>query len=219
MKREFTFAAVLAIMLLAVTAACSQPKKYPAKENAEEVAKTLSRKKKTDINAARIMQMYIDQDYTALAKTAKHLGMECLGKDIKVREDLLITIFARGIDYDAKTDKYKIIRKDGAAIAVCRNTVDGVSWELILADNAEYKEIMKNMESEDEYKLDTDMMDLFKDDPESKIDKIFCKGVCNEELSKREGMRLGTIYDIFFDGERDGYYVVSFLHGNGDTNI
>jgi hypothetical protein len=33
------------------------------------------------------------------------------------------------------------------------------------------------------------------------------------------GQRLGNPYYITFEGERDGLYIVSFSHGNGDVEM
>ena len=45
------------------------------------------------------------------------------------------------------------------------------------------------------------------------------KAVYDEEMSKSAGMRLGIGYYIFFEGRKNGYYVISFSHGNGDVKM
>jgi hypothetical protein len=63
------------------------------------------------------------------------------------------------------------------------------------------------------------MQQMYDESPDLHADKVFLKAVYDEGLSKMAGQRLGNPYYIIFEGERDGLYIVSFSHGNGDVEM
>ena len=221
MKRKIRNVAAIVFVLVGVLffSSCFQKSNSQEKTGKEETKNIENETNNIDINAGEIMDLYIDGDNEKFLALTKRLALESCGKDIMRQPDTKMDFFARGIDYEATTDKFRCTETDGVAIAVSDNEVDGVSWELIIADEAEYNAIMKRMEGYKDYKLDTKSMEYYENVPDFHVDKIFMKAVYDEEMSKSAGMRLGIGYYIFFEGRKNGYYVNSFSHGNGDVEM
>lgn len=212
-------AVTVVVALGLFVSSCLRSNTGSKKAEEAEQENTVAVKKYGDVDAAQIMDCYITQDDATWLGVTKRLGLKPKGEGIMRQADLKMNFFSRGIDYDATTDKFEVAEKDGIAIAVLEHKIDGVSWELLLADKAEYDAAMERMKERKDYKDDAEMMKLYENDADLNFDKIFMKGVYDEKLSKDAGMRLGTAYYIFFEGKRSDCYVISFSHGNGDIEI
>lgn len=172
-----------------------------------------------DLKATEIMDLFIDWKPNTWNDLTQRLGLTVYGRGIMRQEDLDMDFFGKNIDYDATTDKFKKTADDAIGIAMLSQEVDGDSWELMLASKADYDALMAGMAAEKDYKVDSSMQQVFDESPDMHADKVFMKAVYDEEQSKMAGKRLGIGYYIIFEGERDGLYVVSFSHGNGDVEM
>lgn len=223
MKKSFSVCVVIATVFVMLSVAACSPKDakgalakadVPVEQNNDGVAK-----KSIDIKASELMALFIKWNPEAWFELTKRAGWKVYGRDIMRQEDLSMDLFTNGIDYDASTDKFKKKTADGTCLAMLDQEVDGPSWELMLADKADYEALMAEMSAEKDYKEDAEMLKSLNELPDSHFDKVFMKAVYDEEQSKMAGKRLGIGYYIIFEGERDGLYVVSFSHGNGDVEM
>ena len=186
--------------------ACNQVKKELRKvmnvteKKSADVAETTQ--KSLDLKAAEVMDLFIDWKPNTWSDITQRLGLT-----------------VKNIDYDETTDKFKKNADDAIGIAMLSQEVDGESWELMLANKADYDALMDGMASEQDYKEDSEMQKSLNESPDMTIDKVYMKAVYDEELSKMAGKRLGVGYYIMFEGERDGLYIISFSHGNGDVEM
>ena len=223
MKRSFSICVMTAIVfvLLSVTACSSKDAKgVLAKTNVSEVQNNDGvAKKSIDIKASELMALFIEWNPKAWLDITERMGWKVYGRDIMRQEDLSMDLFTKGINYDAATDKFKKETADGTCLAMLDHEVDGPSWELMLADKADYEALMAEMSTEKDYKEDTEMMKSLNELPDFHLDKVFMKAVYDEDLSKMAGKKLGVGYYIMFEGERGGLYIVSFSHGNGDVEM
>ena len=175
--------------------------------------------KSLDLKASELMDLYIEWKGSAWEALTKRIGWTCDGKDMQYDADQVLDLYTRGIDYNVETYKFKKTADDGIGLAMISHEVDGEAWELLLASKADYDALMAGMASEKEYKVDQNMQQMYDESPDLHADKVFLKAVYDEELSKMAGQRLGNPYYITFEGERDGLYIVSFSHGNGDVEM
>ena len=203
--------------------ACNQVKKELRKvmnvteKKSADVAETTQ--KSLDLKAAEVMDLFIDWKPNTWSDITQRLGLTVYGRNIQRQEDLTMDFFEKNIDYDETTDKFKKNADDAIGIAMLSQEVDGESWELMLANKADYDALMVGMASEQGYKEDSEMQKSLNESPDMTIDKVYMKAVYDEELSKMAGKRLGVGYYIMFEGERDGLYIISFSHGNGDVEM
>ncbi len=203
--------------------ACNQVKKELRKvmnvteKKSADVAETTQ--KSLDLKAAEVMDLFIDWKPNTWSDITQRLGLTVYGRNIQRQEDLTMDFFEKNIDYDETTDKFKKNADDAIGIAMLSQEVDGESWELMLANKADYDALMDGMASEQDYKEDSEMQKSLNESPDMTIDKVYMKAVYDEELSKMAGKRLGVGYYIMFEGERDGLYIISFSHGNGDVEM
>lgn len=203
--------------------ACNQVKKelrkamnVTEKKNADAAETT---QKSLDLKAAEVMDLFIDWKPNTWSDITRRLGLTVYGRGIQRQEDLTMDFFEKNIDYDETTDKFKKNADDAIGIAMLSQEVDGESWELMLANKADYDALMVGMTSEQDYKEDSEMLKSINEIPDMTVDKVYMKAVYDEELSKMAGKRLGVGYYIMFEGERDGLYIISFSHGNGDVEM
>ena len=185
--------------------------------------------KNLDLKAAEVMDLFIDWKPNTWSDLTQRLGLTVYGRGIQRQEDLTMDFFEKNIDYDETTDKFKKnaddadkFKKnadDAIGIAMLSQEVDGESWELMLANKADYDALMVGMASEQDYKEDSEMLKSINEIPDMTVDKVYMKAVYDKELSKMAGKRLGVGYYIMFEGERDGLYIISFSHGNGDVEM
>ena len=203
--------------------ACNQVKKELRKamkvteKKSTDVMETTQ--KSLDLKAAEVMDLFIDWKPNTWSDITQRLGLTVYGRNIQRQEDLTMDFFEKNIDYDETTDKFKKNADDAIGIAMLSQEVDGESWELMLANKADYDALMDGMASEQDYKEDSEMQKSLNESPDMTIDKVYMKAVYDEELSKMAGKRLGVGYYIMFEGERDGLYIISFSHGNGDVEM
>ena len=203
--------------------ACNQVKKELRKvmnvteKKSVDAAETTQ--KNLDLKAAEVMDLFIDWKPNTWSDITQRLGLTVYGRGIQRQEDLTMDFFEKNIDYDETTDKFKKNADDAIGIAMLSQEVDGESWELMLANKADYDALMDGMASEQDYKEDSEMQKSLNESPDMTIDKVYMKAVYDEELSKMAGKRLGVGYYIMFEGERDGLYIISFSHGNGDVEM
>lgn len=203
--------------------ACNQVKKelrkamkVTEKKSTDVMEKT---QKSLDLKAAEVMDLFIDWKPNTWSDITQRLGLTVYGRNIQRQEDLTMDFFEKNIDYDETTDKFKKNADDAIGIAMLSQEVDGESWELMLADKADYDALMVGMASEQGYKEDSEMQKSMNETPDMTVEKVYMKAVYDEELSKMAGKRLGVGYYIMFEGERDGLYIISFSHGNGDVEM
>ena len=203
--------------------ACNQVKKELRKvmnvteKKSADVAETTQ--KSLDLKAAEVMDLFIDWKPNTWSDITQRLGLTVYGRNIQRQEDLTMDFFEKNIDYDETTDKFKKNADDAIGIAMLSQEVDGESWELMLANKADYDALMDGMASEQDYKEDSEMQKSMNEIPDMTVEKVYMKAVYDEELSKMAGKRLGVGYYIMFEGERDGLYIISFSHGNGDVEM
>jgi hypothetical protein len=203
--------------------ACNQVKKELRKamnvteKKSADVAETTQ--KSLDLKAAEVMDLFIDWKPNTWSDITRRLGLTVYGRGIQRQEDLTMDFFEKNIDYDETTDKFKKNADDAIGIAMLSQEVDGESWELMLANKADYDALMVGMASEQGYKEDSEMQKSMNEIPDMTVEKVYMKAVYDEELSKMAGKRLGVGYYIMFEGERDGLYIISFSHGNGDVEM
>ena len=203
--------------------ACNQVKKELRKvmnvteKKSADAAETTQ--KSLDLKAAEVMDLFIDWKPNTWSDITRRLGLTVYGRGIQRQEDLTMDFFEKNIDYDETTDKFKKNADDAIGIAMLSQEVDGESWELMLANKADYDALMVGMASEQGYKEDSEMQKSMNEIPDMTVDKVYMKAVYDEELSKMAGKRLGVGYYIMFEGERDGLYIISFSHGNGDVEM
>ena len=203
--------------------ACNQVKKELRKvmnvteKKSVDAAETTQ--KNLDLKAAEVMDLFIDWKPNTWSDITQRLGLTVYGRNIQRQEDLTMDFFEKNIDYDETTDKFKKNADDAIGIAMLSQDVDGESWELMLANKADYDALMVGMASEQDYKEDSEMLKSINEIPDMTVDKVYMKAVYDEELSKMAGKRLGVGYYIMFEGERDGLYIISFSHGNGDVEM
>ncbi|MBR4601680.1 MAG: hypothetical protein IKO37_03880 [Prevotella sp.] len=203
--------------------ACNQVKKELRKvmnvteKKSADAAETTQ--KSLDLKAAEVMDLFIDWKPNTWSDITRRLGLTVYGRGIQRQEDLTMDFFEKNIDYDETTDKFKKNADDAIGIAMLSQEVDGESWELMLANKADYDALMDGMASEQDYKENPEMQKSLNESPDMTIDKVYMKAVYDEELSKMAGKRLGVGYYIMFEGERDGLYIISFSHGNGDVEM
>lgn len=203
--------------------ACNQVKKELRKamnvteKKSVDAAETTQ--KNLDLKAAEVMDLFIDWKPNTWSDITQRLGLTVYGRNIQRQEDLTMDFFEKNIDYDETTDKFKKNADDAIGIAMLSQEVDGESWELMLANKADYDALMDGMASEQDYKENPEMQKSLNESPDMTIDKVYMKAVYDEELSKMAGKRLGVGYYIMFEGERDGLYIISFSHGNGDVEM
>ena len=203
--------------------ACNQVKKELRKvmnvteKKSVDAAETTQ--KSLDLKAAEVMDLFIDWKPNTWSDITRRLGLTVYGRGIQRQEDLTMDFFEKNIDYDETTDKFKKNADDAIGIAMLSQEVDGESWELMLADKADYDALMVGMASEQGYKEDSEMQKSMNEIPDMTVEKVYMKAVYDEELSKMAGKRLGVGYYIMFEGERDGLYIISFSHGNGDVEM
>ena len=203
--------------------ACNQVKKELRKvmnvteKKSVDAAETTQ--KNLDLKAAEVMDLFIDWKPNTWSDITQRLGLTVYGRNIQRQEDLTMDFFEKNIDYDETTDKFKKNADDAIGIAMLSQEVDGESWELMLANKADYDALMVGMASEQDYKEDSEMLKSLNEIPDMTVDKVYMKAVYDEELSKMAGKRLGVGYYIMFEGERDGLYIISFSHGNGDVEM
>ena len=203
--------------------ACNQVKKELRKvmnvteKKSADAAETTQ--KSLDLKAAEVMDLFIDWKPNTWSDITQRLGLTVYGRNIQRQEDLTMDFFEKNIDYDETTDKFKKNADDAIGIAMLSQEVDGESWELMLANKADYDALMDGMASEQDYKENPEMQKSLNEIPDMTIDKVYMKAVYDEELSKMAGKRLGVGYYIMFEGERDGLYIISFSHGNGDVEM
>ena len=203
--------------------ACNQVKKELRKvmkvteKKSTDVMETTQ--KNLDLKAAEVMDLFIDWKPNTWSDITRRLGLTVYGRGIQRQEDLTMDFFEKNIDYDETTDKFKKNADDAIGIAMLSQEVDGESWELMLANKADYDALMDGMASEQGYKEDSEMQKSMNEIPDMTVDKVYMKAVYDEELSKMAGKRLGVGYYIMFEGERDGLYIISFSHGNGDVEM
>ena len=188
--------------------ACNQVKKELRKvmnvteKKSVDAAETTQ--KNLDLKAAEVMDLFIDWKPNTWSDLTQRLGLTVYGRGIQRQEDLTMDFFEKNIDYDETTDKFK------------KNADDA---ELMLANKADYDALMVGMASEQDYKEDSEMLKSINEIPDMTVDKVYMKAVYDKELSKMAGKRLGVGYYIMFEGERDGLYIISFSHGNGDVEM
>ena len=203
--------------------ACNQVKKELRKamnvteKKSVDAAETTQ--KNLDLKAAEVMDLFIDWKPNTWSDITRRLGLTVYGRGIQRQEDLTMDFFEKNIDYDETTDKFKKNADDAIGIAMLSQEVEGESWELMLANKADYDALMVGMASEQDYKEDSEMLKSINEIPDMTVDKVYMKAVYDEELSKMAGKRLGVGYYIMFEGERDGLYIISFSHGNGDVEM
>lgn len=203
--------------------ACNQVKKELRKvmnvteKKSVDAAETTQ--KSLDLKAAEVMDLFIDWKPDTWSDITRRLGLTVYGRGIQRQEDLTMDFFEKNIDYDETTDKFKKNADDAIGIAMLSQEVDGESWELMLANKADYDALMVGMASEQGYKEDSEMQKSMNEIPDMTVEKVYMKAVYDEELSKIAGKRLGVGYYIMFEGERDGLYIISFSHGNGDVEM
>ena len=203
--------------------ACNQVKKELRKamnvteKKSVDAAETTQ--KNLDLKAAEVMDLFIDWKPNTWSDLTQRLGLTVYGRGIQRQEDLTMDFFEKNIDYDETTDKFKKNADDAIGIAMLSQEVDGESWELMLANKADYDALIVGMASEQDYKEDSEMLKSINEIPDMTVDKVYMKAVYDEELSKMAGKRLGVGYYIMFEGERDGLYIISFSHGNGDVEM
>ena len=203
--------------------ACNQVKKELRKvmnvteKKSADAAETTQ--KSLDLKAAEVMDLFIDWKPNTWSDITQRLGLTVYGRNIQRQEDLTMDFFEKNIDYDETTDKFKKNADDAIGIAMLSQEVDGESWELMLANKADYDALMVGMASEQDYKEDSEMLKSINEIPDMTVDKVYMKAVYDKELSKMAGKRLGVGYYIMFEGERDGLYIISFSHGNGDVEM
>ena len=203
--------------------ACNQVKKELRKamnvteKKSVDAAETTQ--KSLDLKAAEVMDLFIDWKPNTWSDITRRLGLTVYGRGIQRQEDLTMDFFEKNIDYDETTDKFKKNADDAIGIAMLSQEVDGESWELMLANKADYDALMVGMVSEQDYKEDSEMLKSMNEIPDMTVEKVYMKAVYDEELSKMAGKRLGVGYYIMFEGERDGLYIISFSHGNGDVEM
>lgn len=203
--------------------ACNQVKKELRKvmnvteKKSVDAAETTQ--KSLDLKAAEVMDLFIDWKPNTWSDITQRLGLTVYGRNIQRQEDLTMDFFEKNIDYDETTDKFKKNADDAIGIAMLSQEVDGESWELMLANKADYDALMVGMASEQDYKEDSEMLKSINEIPDMTVEKVYMKAVYDEELSKMAGKRLGVGYYIMFEGERDGLYIISFSHGNGDVEM
>ena len=203
--------------------ACNQVKKELRKvmnvteKKSVDAAETTQ--KNLDLKAAEVMDLFIDWKPNTWSDLTQRLGLTVYGRGIQRQEDLTMDFFEKNIDYDETTDKFKKNADDAIGIAMLSQEVDGESWELMLANKADYDALMVGMASEQGYKEDSEMQKSMNEIPDMTVEKVYMKAVYDEELSKMAGKRLGVGYYIMFEGERDGLYIISFSHGNGDVEM
>lgn len=203
--------------------ACNQVKKELRKamkvteKKSTDVMETTQ--KSLDLKAAEVMDLFIDWKPNTWSDITRRLGLTVYGRGIQRQEDLTMDFFEKNIDYDETTDKFKKTADDAIGIAMLSQEVDGESWELMLADKADYDALMVGMASEQDYKEDSEMQKSMNEIPDMNVEKVYMKAVYDKELSKMAGKRLGVGYYIMFEGERDGLYIISFSHGNGDVEM
>ena len=203
--------------------ACNQVKKELRKtmnvteKKSADAAETTQ--KSLDLKAAEVMDLFIDWKPNTWSDITRRLGLTVYGRGIQRQEDLTMDFFEKNIDYDETTDKFKKNADDAIGIAMLSQEVDGESWELMLANKADYDALMVGMASEQGYKEDSEMQKSMNEIPDMTVEKVYMKAVYDEELSKMAGKRLGVGYYIMFEGERDGLYIISFSHGNGDVEM
>lgn len=203
--------------------ACNQVKKELRKamnvteKKSVDAAETTQ--KNLDLKVAEVMDLFIDWKPNTWSDITQRLGLTVYGRNIQRQEDLTMDFFEKNIDYDETTDKFKKNADDAIGIAMLSQEVDGESWELMLANKADYDALMDGMASEQDYKEDSEMQKSMNEIPDMTVEKVYMKAVYDEELSKMAGKRLGVGYYIMFEGERDGLYIISFSHGNGDVEM
>ena len=203
--------------------ACNQVKKELRKvmnvteKKSVDAAETTQ--KNLDLKVAEVMDLFIDWKPNTWSDITRRLGLTVYGRGIQRQEDLTMDFFEKNIDYDETTDKFKKNADDAIGIAMLSQEVDGESWELMLANKADYDALMVGMASEQGYKEDSEMQKSMNEIPDMTVEKVYMKAVYDEELSKMAGKRLGVGYYIMFEGERDGLYIISFSHGNGDVEL
>ena len=203
--------------------ACNQVKKELRKtmnvteKKSADAAETTQ--KSLDLKAAEVMDLFIDWKPNTWSDITRRLGLTVYGRGIQRQEDLTMDFFEKNIDYDETTDKFKKNADDAIGIAMLSQEVDGESWELMLANKADYDALMVGMASEQGYKEDSEMQKSMNEIPDMTVEKVYMKAVYDKELSKMAGKRLGVGYYIMFEGERDGLYIISFSHGNGDVEM
>lgn len=203
--------------------ACNQVKKELRKtmnvteKKSADAAETTQ--KSLDLKVAEVMDLFIDWKPNTWSDITRRLGLTVYGRGIQRQEDLTMDFFEKNIDYDETTDKFKKNADDAIGIAMLSQEVDGESWELMLANKADYDALMDGMASEQGYKEDSEMQKSMNEIPDMTVEKVYMKAVYDEELSKMAGKRLGVGYYIMFEGERDGLYIISFSHGNGDVEM
>ena len=203
--------------------ACNQVKKELRKvmnvteKKSADAAETTQ--KNLDLKVAEVMDLFIDWKPNTWSDITQRLGLTVYGRNIQRQEDLTMDFFEKNIDYDETTDKFKKKADDAIGIAMLSQEVDGESWELMLANKADYDALMVGMASEQGYKEDSEMQKSMNEIPDMTVDKVYMTAVYDEELSKMAGKRLGVGYYIMFEGERDGLYIISFSHGNGDVEM
>ncbi len=203
--------------------ACNQVKKELRKvmnvteKKSVDAAETTQ--KNLDLKVAEVMDLFIDWKPNTWSDITQRLGLTVYGRNIQRQEDLTMDFFEKNIDYDETTDKFKKNADDAIGIAMLSQDVDGESWELMLANKADYDALMVGMASEQGYKEDSEMQKSMNEIPDMTVEKVYMKAVYDEELSKMAGKRLGVGYYIMFEGERDGLYIISFSHGNGDVEM
>ncbi len=203
--------------------ACNQVKKELRKamnvteKKSADAAETTQ--KSLDLKAAEVMDLFIDWKGSAWEALTKRIGWECDGRDMPFDADQTLDLFTRGIDYNTDTNKFKKTADDGIGLAMYAHEVDGSTWELMLANKADYDALIVGMASEQDYKEDSEMQKSMNEIPDMTVEKVYMKAVYDEELSKMAGKRLGVGYYIMFEGERDGLYIISFSHGNGDVEM
>ena len=203
--------------------ACNQVKKELRKvmnvteKKSVDAAETTQ--KNLDLKVAEVMDLFIDWKPNTWSDITRRLGLTVYGRGIQRQEDLTMDFFEKNIDYDETTDKFKKNADDAIGIAMLSQEVDGESWELMLANKADYDALMVGMASEQDYKEDSEMLKSINEIPDMTVDKVYMKAVYDKELSKMAGKRLGVGYYIMFEGERDGLYIISFSHGNGDVEM
>ena len=203
--------------------ACNQVKKELRKvmnvteKKSVDAAETTQ--KNLDLKVAEVMDLFIDWKPNTWSDITRRLGLTVYGRGIQRQEDLTMDFFEKNIDYDETTDKFKKNADDAIGIAMLSQEVDGESWELMLANKADYDALMDGMASEQDYKEDSEMQKSMNEIPDMTVEKVYMKAVYDEELSKMAGKRLGVGYYIMFEGERDGLYIISFSHGNGDVEM
>ena len=185
----------------------------------QEADESNDKEKGLNLKASELMNIYVEWNDGDWEKLQTRLGLKCFGRNIQRQEDLTMDYYGKDIYYDATTDRFKKMGDNGMGIAVLTQEVDGTSMELMLASKADYDAMMADIATDGDYKEDKGMESTLSELPDMNVEKVFMKAVYDAELSKMAGRRLGVGYYVMFEGQRNGIYIVSFSHGNGDVEM